>query len=401
MKILAVSQYFTPDITAAAFRIGETVEILRERGHNVKVITAYPHKSNVDPDDNEKNIYRAKIASLGNGGLLRYLLHYLSFIPGSIWKALKLKLKGWKPDVLWVSSPPLFIGISGWLIKKITGCPLVLDIRDIWPDTAVAAGQLSEDGKAYKLGRRLELFLYKKADYLTCVSNPMGEYLKSQDSTKDPTVVYNGVSAASINGNDVQQSSSSADCKTLMYAGNMGYLQGLDVLVKAFADLKNDNGLVDDWRIELIGGGTEEEDLKELTSKLGLEDSIKFVGMIPKEEVHPKLISADLLFFSLKSHPVLEKTIPSKLFDYLITGIPIIGGIEGEGKHILHKVESNLTFEAGNPNDLTEKLSKAFENIEERKEQSPQNIQLVKRNYTREKMAKKLMEKFSMITKNN
>ena len=114
---------------------------------------------------------------MGVGGLKNYLKHYLSFIPGSIKAAKKLKRNGWKPDVIWVSSPPLFTGISGWIIKKIMKAPFIFDIRDIWPDTAVAAGQLSETGKAYKVGRFLELFLYKRADRLTCVSTPMKKYL--------------------------------------------------------------------------------------------------------------------------------------------------------------------------------------------------------------------------------
>src|SRR5699024_10444736 len=185
---------------------------------------------------------------------------------------------------------------------------------------------------------------------------------------------------------------------TIIYAGNLGYLQGLDILLKAFSQLSKNNNNYSEWTIELIGGGTEQAELKELAKTLGIENSVKFTGKIPKEKVHPKLVTADLLFFSLKSHSILEKTIPSKLFDYLITGVPIIGGIKGEGKDILHEVEANMSFEAGNVADLEKKLSHALDNIEELKKQAHQNIKLVKQNYTREKMTKKLIEKFSIIT---
>lgn len=395
MKILIVSQYFTPDITAAAFRIGETYELLKKAGHDVKVITTFPHKSDVEiEEDFEEDISRVKVSELGGGGLKNYLKHYLSFIPGSIKAAKKLRRNGWKPDVIWVSSPPLFTGISGWRIKKIMKAPFIFDIRDIWPDTAVAAGQLSETGKAYKVGRFLELFLYKRADRLTCVSAPMKKYLQEQSPKKDITVIYNAVSEQAVPKESEKKQNEQSEGKILTYAGNLGYLQGLDVLIEAFNKVQTEKELAKNWRIHLYGAGAEEKKLKELTQKYGLEEKVIFKGVVSKEEVQGKLNEADMLFFSLKSHPVLEKTIPSKLFDYLIVGKPIIGGIKGEGKKILEKVEANATFEAGDVQDLTEKLKKAFTDIEKRTTSARNNITLVKENYTREKMTEKLESLF-------
>lgn len=400
MKILIVSQYFTPDITAAAFRIGETSAILESKGHDVQIITTYPHKSDVEIQKEENNIHRVHVSELEDGGVKGYLKHYLSFIPGSLKAARELKHSKWRPDIIWVSSPPLFTGISGWFIKKMFRVPFVFDVRDIWPDTAVAAGQLSAGGKAYKIGRFLERFLYKRADYLTCVSAPMQKYLKEQAPKKEVEIIYNAVSDNEIGLDISKRPADNINKRVLIYAGNLGYLQGLHILIEAYNILRNETDLAENWEIHFYGGGAEEEKLKKLVHKYNLNTKIIFKGVVSKIEVQDKLQEADLLFLSLMPHPVLEKTIPSKLFDYLITGKPIIGGISGEGKNILESVNSNITFEAGDVHSLVSKLKIIFSDVEERLEDAFNNIKLVKNSFTREKMTDKLEKYFEQIINN-
>lgn len=415
MRILIVSQYFPPDITAAAFRMGETAELLRRAGHEVRVITTWPHKSDMKVQNPRPWVERVRLmpAEVGEGGVPRYLAHYLSFVPGSVLKALKLRLKGWKPEVLWVSSPPLFTGLSGRAIRAVTGAPLVFDIRDIWPDTAVAAGQLSPDGRAYRWGRRLERALYRGADRLTCVSRPMKAYLEKESPGTPVSVIYNGVSGDSPGENSYAEPTSqpretsspgleeAPGANTLLYAGNLGHLQGLDVLLEVFARLRKDtNAAARNWRVRLVGGGAEEAALRERVRRLGLDGAVRFEGVHAREETRRMLRAADLLFFSLKDHPVLEKTIPSKLFDYMQAGVPVVGGIKGEGRAILEEAEGNLTFEAGDAGDLAETLETAFQNVKRLKEQARGNPGRVRGRYSREKMTRKLETVFDQSTEN-
>ncbi|MDZ7771625.1 MAG: glycosyltransferase family 4 protein [Balneolaceae bacterium] len=401
MKILIVAQYYTPDITAAAFRMGETAELLRKAGHQVRVITTWPHKADVEVTSAEEGVARVRLVpeQVGEGGLLRYLAHYLSFVPGSVLKALKWRLGGWKPEVLWVSSPPLFTGLSGRIIQLLTGAPMVFDVRDIWPDTAVAAGQLSGDGRAYRWGRWLERRLYRAADRLTCVSRPMKAYLEEESGGKPVSVIYNGVAGDNSSATGTAPEAKEprpSDSKTLVYAGNLGHLQGLDVLLEAFHRLRTQQsgGAAASWQIRLIGGGAEEEALRRLTRELGLEDQVHFEGVVSREKAARALREADLLFFSLKSHPVLEKTIPSKLFDYLQAGVPILGGVKGEGAQILQETGANLTFEAGDAADLAHTLREAFEKHTSLQARAPRNRELVSQRFGREAMTRKLISVF-------
>ena len=121
MKLLVISQYFTPDITAAAYRISETVDGLNKNGIDVFVITSTPHKSNVDSNfkNDEKNIIRIKVPFFRKQTKITYLYQYVSFTLKSIIKSLNLR-KHFKYDIILVSSPPITIAFVAFIIKFIT-----------------------------------------------------------------------------------------------------------------------------------------------------------------------------------------------------------------------------------------------------------------------------------------
>ena len=400
MKILAVSQYYPPDITACAFRIHDMVDCLRRNGHGVTVLTARPHKAQVDGDANHAqaaDAMRTPLIKIGQGGLARYVAHYLSFVLGSCWLGLSLWLKRRKFDVVWVSSPPLFTGLSGLFLSRLLNCPLVLEIRDIWPDTAVAAGQLSEGGTGYRVGRRLELLLYKKADRIVCVSKPMQQYVEALTDVP-VSVIYNGVSVPA-NAEKERREEESDEVKgprVLLYAGNLGLLQELDLLIRAFAQLR-DNNRMQDWRIRLIGAGPEAENLRALVRELDLEGEVTVEPPMSREKVVALSGKVAALFVSLKHHPVLARTIPSKVFDCLLAGRPILACLSGEGVEILNHTGANLTCQPGDLERLKAMLLQAEERYEELEERAPANRALVLQRFTREKGTDALMEIFGEV----
>ena len=184
MRILIFSQYYQPDITAAAFRISETAELLASRGHSVTVVTAEPHRartqstaalgptpssqephrartestaplgptpSSQEPhrartgvgtpatrSTREPTVHRVLIEPLTGSGMGPYLKHYLSYAIRAFAAGLKIRFSGKRFDVIWATSPPLFAALPPVFLRPLFAAPLVLDIRDIWPDTAVA-----------------------------------------------------------------------------------------------------------------------------------------------------------------------------------------------------------------------------------------------------------------------
>ncbi len=352
MKLLIISQYYLPDITAAAFRVGETAEILARKGHHVTVVTSEPHRApisalrppsrSVGTAEAEETgqpirpvVYRVPIDPLNAGGMRAYLRHFFSFVLRARRKVRRLLRDGYRPDVIWTTSPPLFVGLAGTGAARWSGAPLVLDIRDVWPDTAVAAGQISRDGRAYRFGRKLERWLYRKADAMTCVALPMAEYLRKESpAATSVTVVYNGAGfepETAVGTEEIR--------KTVLYAGNLGRLQGVDILLDAWAQLTDQERR--GWIVEIIGGGVLENELRDAARKHQINTSVEFRGVLSKEETIFEMRRAGALFLNLIPSPVFDLTIPSKLFDYLATGRPIIAGITGEGASVLSSLPGN------------------------------------------------------------
>lgn len=395
MRILIVSHYFPPDITAAAFRIGDFAKAFARAGHEIAVLTTEPHRGTAqdaappDPALESVRVRRTHLREIGSGGFVNYVAHYLSFVVGSVWQAGGMRLGGYRPDVIWVTSPPLFAGLAGRIMAALFGCPMVLDIRDIWPESAVSAGQLRDGGQAFRIGKRLERYLYTRARAITCVARPMAEYIRGQ--TQVPvTVIYNGVPASEMEGRAAPAARQEGP-RQILYAGNLGRVQQLDLLIRAVADLKQ-AGEFEGWRVRIVGGGALREELAVQVEQLGLAGTVAVEAPMSREKVFDRLCSADLLYLSLKPDAVLRMTIPSKLFDYLMAARPIIGGIAGEGREILAATGANSCFEPGDLASLRATLLEATHRCGELDSSAPKNRALVLQRFTRERAADQLLD---------
>lgn len=389
MRICILTQFFKPDITAAAFRLTETAIQLNKKGHDLRIITSHPHKalaSDKKDDDSfeESKVLRVHVRPVGAGGLKGYLIHYFSFMFGGIWQGIRLLLSGWRPDVLWVTSPPLFTGLAGVVLSKLFRCPIVLDIRDIWPDSAVSAGQINRDGRAYKIGRKLELWLYARVNALTCVSKPMADYL-AKSSPKKVYVIYNGIiPLENFNKSDSIQ-------PRIVYAGNLGRVQGLEMLIDSFQQLLEDDAF-NDWEVALIGAGANEIELKNLAHEVpAFAERVKFLPAMSKSYVTRYLAESAILFLNLKPDDVFALTIPSKVFDYMLVGRPILGGIVGEGKDILESTEANICFTPSDSASFSSALREMVTNLDHYAAKACANTELVISNYRREVQTDKLV----------
>jgi glycosyltransferase involved in cell wall biosynthesis len=405
MKILIITQFFPPDLTAAAFRLGDFAELFADRGHEVVVLAGSPHKAQVPGNavdlDRKFKVELCQVAPLSGVGSRAYIKHYMSYVWSSLLKSLKLCWSGWKPDVIYASSPPLFVGFTAIFSKLMYRKPLVFEVRDIWPDSAVAAGQLRLDSRAYKIGKRLERFFYNRANRITCVAKPMREYIETQ--TKNPvSVVYNGVAFSDLSRFQEFPSTNSGELnrpKVLVYAGNFGRVQNLNLLIEAFAEFRLEQDSTN-WILKLIGDGAKRKELEDQICKLGVGNFIKITGPLSRDECNCEMLAADALFFSLLPSSVLEHTIPSKLFDYLAASKPIIGGINGEGVEILNQSGGNLVFEPGSLTSLKHSLVELDANLEEMSKRALFNREIVKASFTREAAVDSLLRSFESLISN-
>jgi len=400
MKILIVAQYFPPDITAAAFRMFDMARLLEAGGHEVHVITAHPHKAQVEGDsageyDSQiSRVLRTKVIPLNGGGFLGYIKHYSSFMVGSSWLGLKNRLGRWQPDVVWASSPPLFVAVSGVALSRLYRVPLVLDIRDIWPASAVGAGQISAQGRAYRYAEKLERYVYDKAAHITCVARPMQEYIRTKTRTA-ATVVYNGARTSDIavqpkggNGHEANH--------TLLYAGNLGRAQQLDLLIRAWANVHGRNGH-HKWSMRLLGSGASEKELRELAGALGVNESVVFMPPVSRQDAMREMTRAAALSVTLRPDKVFERTIPSKVFDCMAVGRPVLAGVAGEARSILESTGANICYEPGSQESLERALDTLMGDYPSLRQKAYGNPEVIRNGYTREKAAEVLTDVFSLV----
>ncbi|MEN6428829.1 MAG: glycosyltransferase family 4 protein [Phycisphaerales bacterium] len=403
MKILILAQYFPPDITAAAFRIFDTARLLEAGGHEVHVITAYPHRAQVSGESTGEydlqisHVARTKVISLKGGGFLNYVRHYASFMLGSSWLGFREIRAHGRPDVIWATSPPLFVGLSGVALARLFRVPLVLDVRDIWPASAVGTGQLSASGRAYRWGEKMERFVYDKAVHITCVARPMQEYIRTR--TKTPvTVVYNGVRAGDISLRCGEGNGDGND-HTLLYAGNFGRAQQLDLLIRAWASVRARNGY-HNWTIKLLGAGALEQDLKDLVARLGVSESVMFMSPVSRSNALREMDRSAAMSVTLRPDKVFERTIPSKVFDCMAVGKPILAGVSGEARSILESTGANVCYEPGSQEGLEQALERLMNDYGALRQKAGGNPQVVRNEYTREKATGVLMEVLNSVVSN-
>lgn len=387
-NILIISQYFSPDVTAAAFRMSETAELLQDWGYKVRVLTAKPHKSNAQDKSifDEKNVVRVSISELSGRKARSYLRHYLSFMFNSFFGGL-FRIRD-RIDYVIATSPPLFVGLSGWLIAKFKRAGFVLDIRDIWPDSAVGTGHIRKQSLVYKVGKVLEGFIYHRADIITCVSNKMKEYIQGYLRKDVPVLVlYNGLSNKFLGNLDVgaENNNVAVDEFIISYIGNFGYAQNLDLVIEVVEKLRHKN-----LKFVLIGEGTVKNNILEQVKQKNLKN-INLKESCSKEKAFKAMLQSQALFFMLnKESDAFKRTIPSKVFDYLWANKPILFGIEGEGKEILGSLSGNLYFDAADAGSFINSVTKLYENYNFYKINAEENRDFVLKNFTREKMVERL-----------
>ncbi|HLR72112.1 MAG TPA: glycosyltransferase family 4 protein [Pseudogracilibacillus sp.] len=379
-KILIISQYFLPDINAASYRIDDLYSALRKLNFDVTVVTTYPQKFAVEEVKEDSAIHRLVLSKVEKKSFINYIKNYFGFMFKSMFYSL-FRLRKKKFDYIFVTSPPLFVALGGVLIAFLKRTKLILDIRDIWPDSAVAAGMLKQSGFLYRLTKWLETFIYKQADIITCVSAPMKRNIYEKSKHQQIHILYNGVSPNSLKQDEPKLPKQESEIITVGYAGNIGIVQNVDVLIETAKKLQNSKA--SSFEFLIIGDGVERKRLEIKANELGL-DRVQFTGAMSKRETEKQLSQVDILFFSLVDNPIFETTIPSKLFDYLLRNKPIVTSIKGEGRDILEELGCALFFDASSSRSLEEALYTYQENKAWYDDASLKNKHFVSEQFNRE-----------------
>lgn len=363
MRVLILTQYFTPEIGATSARVHTFAAGLAARGHDVEVICEVPnHPRGVVQDGfGGRPLVRRRldgfhvswvwVATKPEKATRDRLAFYASYAAMSVaWGSITAR-----PNVLFASSPPLPVGAAAATLARRHRVPWVLDVRDLWPAAAAALGELSSE-RALRLAERLERFLYRDADAVTTVTQPFVDHVEAIAERSTPVhLLPNGttrywVDAADIAG-DKEAAALSPEQFTWTFAGNVGLAQGLDTAIEA-ARL-----LGDGFRLIILGDGAARPELERVARERA-PGLVEFRDQLPPEQAVTLLRASDALLVSLSADPVLAPFVPSKLFDFCAVGRPVVLAAAGEAPRLAAADDAALIVEPGDPQGLAAALER-------------------------------------------
>jgi colanic acid biosynthesis glycosyl transferase WcaI len=351
LKALILTQYFPPEMGAPQARLSELGERLIDLGWEVEALTSLPNypTGRVFPGYPSR---RPAVESVGRirtvrvpllpsqTGFVKRLACYFSFAASAAWHGPRLCAR---PDVLFVESPPLFIGLAARRLARRWRCPYVLNVSDLWPRSAIEMGVV-KPGLATRLAERLELSLYRGAAGVTGQSEEIAESVAARSPGTPVEVITNGVDPARF-GPDKADAAARAliglePGPVFLYAGLLGLAQGLDQILDVAASLPAEIP----GRCVLVGEGPVREALQARIDQQGI-GRVRLVPAQPRERIPALLAAADVAVATLGMR--LQGAVPSKIYEAMAAARPLLLVAEGEAARRVEQAKCGLTVRPG------------------------------------------------------
>jgi glycosyltransferase involved in cell wall biosynthesis len=399
MRVLIISQYFPPETGGPPNRLFSIAQKLQEAGHEVQVIAEKPnHPEGVIREDYRGGIFDERtydgipvtytwVYTRPEKNFISRILFYVSFMMMAVLGALRSEDDF---DVVLASSPPLFVGLSGWLAARIKRAKFVFDVRDIWPEVAVAMGALTNPS-VIQVAEGLEHFIYKRADGITAVTDSFCEHIRQTVGGRVPMRrVMNGtmpdVFQQDARREEVRKQLGTKNKFVVTYAGNLGLAQGLPHILDAAETLQGEeDGVV----LLMLGSGPVKAHLMEEAERRALQN-MQFLDRVPLEEAAAHMAASDALLVPLEDHEIYQQFIPSKLFDSMASGRPVLLSVDGEARAILKDAGGGLYYPAEDGTALADRIRWLLNHPEERGAMAQRGREYAQAHCTRAAQAQKL-----------
>jgi colanic acid biosynthesis glycosyl transferase WcaI len=378
-RILFLTHYFHPEVGASQTRILECARLLHARGYEVTVLTGFPnYPDGVIPEgyrgrllDTETidgiRVLRSAVYPAPNRGFGKRLVNHTSF-------ALSSMLTSWRAgnaDVVIAESPPLFTAVAAVWIKRMRRANLVLNVADLWPESAVQLGAL-KNRFAIRGAEAMERFAYRHADRITVPTPGVARAIEAHpESSGRVRLLPNAV--------DIERFDPVARPPLpdgpVMYCGTVGLAQGVRTLLEAARELE-EKGMPREFLI--VGDGAERAELERLAAEWKLK-SVTFTGRVKHEQVPEMIESASMAVMLLRDVPLFADALPTKLLEYMAAGRPVIAAAAGQVAELVsstgaglvcppensHAVAEAIRFMAGDPIEAREMGERGRRYVEE------------------------------------
>jgi glycosyltransferase involved in cell wall biosynthesis len=363
MKILVLTDNFVPEVAAPSFRVRDHAAVWLDQGHEVTVVTCAPNWPNGELFDGYANrpyqeewvdgvrVIRVWSYMAANRGFFRRTLDYFSYCASAT--AFCPRYPDF--DVLLATSPQFFTALAGWLVARIRRRPWVFEVRDLWPASLEAVGA----GNRQLIGwlERLELFLYRRSNRIVVLTRAFKEDLVQRGVAAGKIdVVTNGVAL-----NQFSPTAARFDARRRLgippekflagYVGTTGMAHGLETLLEAAA-LCRDHPNV---HLLIMGEGARRDHLRQRAADLDLSN-LTFANSVPQAEVPAYLAALDVGIVHLRPSPLFETVIPSKLFEFMAMGVPVLLGVAGESADIVTRSGAGVCIRPGDARTMADTI---------------------------------------------
>jgi glycosyltransferase involved in cell wall biosynthesis len=369
MRILFLSHYFPPEVNAPATRTYEHCKQWVKMGHEVTVVSCVPHhpKGKAYPGYKNKLVHTEYVDGIkavklftyitANEGFAKRTFNYVFYMLMCIFAAPFLP----KADVVISTSPQFFNGLAGYFVSRIKRAPWLLEIRDLWPESIVAVGAIT-NAKVIAALESIERFIYRKADHIVPVTNAFKTHIEKCGGRADKiTVIRNGVDLSFFADRpadeDYAETIGVRGKFVAAYVGTHGMAHGLDTIIQAAELLRERQDIV----FLMAGDGAERQRLVQQVAQRKLNNVI-LLGQLPKADM-PRLWSvsgASLVL--LKKQDLFLTVIPSKIFESMAMKKPIVLGVQGESCDIITEAGSGITIEPENAPELAAAVERLADN---------------------------------------
>jgi len=405
MRILFLSHYFPPEVNAPASRTYEHCKQWVQDGHEVTVVTCAPNHPRGIVYDGYRNklfqraekdgiqVIRVWSYVTANEGFLKRTLNYLSYMLAAVCLAPFLS----NFDIVLSTSPQFFNGLAGYLVSRLKRLPWILEIRDLWPESIVAVGAIT-NRPVIRLLEGMELFAYRKADHLVVVTDAFKAHMMKRGIvSKKVTVIKNGVDFSLYKkpphgSRDLSRELGLEDKFVASYFGTHGMAHHLETVLEAAHELREWKDIV----FLLVGDGAERSRLVTMRDEMKLSNVV-LLDQQPKNKM-PELWSLSSVSVVLLKKSALFKTvIPSKIVESMAMERPVILGVEGESAELVLSAGGGICIEPESSKDLAIQVLKLYRDPMLRQELGSSGRRYVLEHFDRRVLARQFADVMKLV----
>jgi glycosyltransferase involved in cell wall biosynthesis len=396
MHILLIHQAFAALDEAGGTRHIELARLLVQKGHQVTIIcspvsylTGKTRSNRIRWVDQEKpepgiTILRTYTYPALHRSFIHRVLSFLSFMVSSFFVGLGVA----NVSLVWGTSPPIFQGLTAWMLARLKRKPFLFEVRDLWPAFAIGMGVL-KNPILITLSQGLERFLYRHADRVIVNSPGFIDHVASRGA-RWIELVPNGADPAMFatqgRGEQFRQENHLNNHFVAMYAGAHGLSNDLGVVLDAAEELMDQEEI----KFVLVGDGKEKGQLQAQAAARHLENLL-FVPPVPKSRMAEVLAAADACIAILKPLDLYRTTYPNKVFDYMAASRPVVLAIDGVIREVVEEAGAGIAVPPGDSHALAKAVQDLAANRERSSRIGEAGRRCIEEKFNRNVMAEKLV----------